>query len=29
MHLRGAAERWVTRLIFLFMLAHARAVVLP
>ena len=28
-NLRGAAERWVTRLIFLFMLAHALAVVLP
>ena len=29
MHLRAAAERWVTRLIFLFMLARALAVVLP
>ena len=28
-HLRAAAERWVTRLIFLFMLANALAVVLP
>ena len=28
-NLRGAAERWVTRLVFLFMLAHALAVVLP
>ncbi len=27
--LRGAAERWVTRLVFLFMLARALAVVLP
>ncbi len=27
--LRGAIERWVTRLVFLFMLAHALAVVLP
>ena len=28
-NLRGAAERWVTRLVFLFMLARALAVVLP
>lgn len=27
--LRGVIERWVTRLVFLFMLAHALAVVLP
>ena len=27
--LRGAIERWVTRLVFLVMLAHALAVVLP
>ena len=27
--LRGIIERWVTRVIFLFMLAHALAVVLP
>ena len=27
--LRGAIERWVTRLVFLIMLAHALAVVLP
>ena len=29
MHLRGVIERWVTRLVFLFMLARALAVVLP
>ena len=28
-NLRGTAERWVTRLVFLVMLAHALAVVLP
>ena len=28
-NLRGTAERWVTRVVFLFMLAHALAVVLP